>query len=184
MSFAEELSKHIEEVTLPTLNAIRCSSTLHPVVRGLKPKYVDRRRSFNYGPKHARPKKIYRGYLDTKSLLRIFNSDKKTAPDIETSDYLEHINSDSDSDDDAFDSLDIVIENARSAGGDIFDDSVGKVETAERLQDSYVVKGSAKKKGAPMISRMESDIFVGKAEGKRFNMPSVIKVILEEHEKI
>lgn len=106
------------------------------------------------------------GYLDEDALLLIFSCDKKTAPDIKMSEYLQEINNLSDSDNDESANIDIAIEKMLSASG-------------EELEEGYVVQSNIedRKGGRGLISRMESDIYVGKNEGKRFNVPSVIKKV-------
>jgi hypothetical protein len=169
ISFSNELTKHIGEVKLPSLNAIRASKVLNPVIRQhvkhIKKNRRGSTRDVMKTPKHTG--KIS-GYLDGDTLLRIFSCDKKAAPDVKTSDFLEYINSLSDSDgDDDIDNIDVALERMHSVSGDIFDN--------EASDSNYIVKNNP---GISGLSRMESDIFIGKEEGKRFNVPSVIKEIV------
>ena len=169
ISFSNELTKHIGEVKLPSLNAIRASKVLNPVIRQhvkhIKKNRRGSTRDVMKTPKHTG--KIS-GYLDGDTLLRIFSCDKKAAPDVKTSDFLEYINSLSDSDgDDDIDNIDVALERMHSVSGDIFDN--------EASDSNYIVKNNP---GISGLSRMESDIFIGREEGKRFNVPSVIKEIV------
>jgi hypothetical protein len=167
--FAEELSKHVDEMKLPSIHAVLSSKVLNPMPPKKIPK-KNRRISVRES-KSIKPRRIYCGYLDEKALLRIFNSDKKTAPDVKTSDYLEYINSLSgDEDDDDDDGLDAALENMSGASD----------EVVMPVLDKYVVKSnlSRSKSSRGIISRMQSDIFVGKSEGKRFNVPSNIEEVI------
>lgn len=162
--FAEELSKHVDELKLPSLRAIQTSKCLNPKPRQYS---LPRPRRKSLRDNKVKVKQKYFGYLGDKTLLRIFDSDRKSAPDVKTSAFFEHISSLSDgdeSDDDLEEELD-------------FDFESSDVSPAVH---KYVVKSSASRKTP--ISRVESDIFVGKNEGKRFNGPSTIKALEEEEE--
>ena len=166
--FAEELSKHVDEMKLPSMHAIRSSKVLSPMPKKVQPKKF--RRFSHKDQTRVVDTKKYRGYLDEDAILRIFNCDKKTAPDMKTSEYLEYINSLSEDEDEKGDEDELDFDLETFSGEDFFN-------TPEPVEAKYVVKSGMVKtpSGSPMISRLESDIFVGKSEGKRFNIPSSIE---------
>lgn len=169
--FAEELSKHVDEMKLPSMHAIHSSKVFSPMPKKCTPKKGRRISMRDRGHNQKADHTKYSGYLDEDALMRIFNSDKKTAPDVKTSSYLEYINSLS-ADEDEDEEIDFGLE---SFSDDIFDTP----SPAPPEEDKYIVMSSVARSlsGAPIISRLASDICVGKHEGKRFNVPSTLKKI-------
>ena len=155
--FARELSKHVDSLHLPSLTAIRSSKVLN-----VKPKKVRQRYRSVAPVSLTRSNKIYSGYLDGNLLLRIFDSDKKAAPDMEVSEYMKEINSLSDSEEESDEEVDF----------DLF------AALPSSLPDKYVVKSNKSRGGVPLISRLESDVVIGNKETPSFNIPKTIEKVV------